>query len=71
MEKMFIGTNPKGLIVGDPTVLAKAFPKDAKSCDMVQDQLITASTEVRPYVDVEDSVASVSLSIATEPELCM
>ena len=72
MEEMFIGTNANGLVVGDPTVLAKALPNDPESCDMVKDQLYTASTEVKPYVDVEDSAASVSLStIATEPEFCM
>lgn len=70
MEEMFIGTNANGLVIGDPTVLARAVAKDVESEDMLRDQLITASTEVTPYVDVKDDVASISIA-AAEPELCM
>ena len=74
MEEMFIGTNANGLIVGDPTVLARAAVKDVESEDMIRGQLITSSTEVTPYVDEQDAVETVSFSDVVkdvELEPCM
>lgn len=70
MEEMFIGTNSNGLVIGDVSILSRAVPQDQESRDMIVDQMLSAATAT-PYVDVEDTVASVSISAAVEPELCI
>lgn len=70
MEEMFIGTNSKGLIVGDPSVLSRALPQDQESREMIVEQIVDAATAT-PYVETADSVEMSAIAAAVEPELCV
>lgn len=70
MEEMFIGTNSKGLVIGDVSVLSKALPQDQESRDMIVEQMVDGATAT-PFTETVDLTGTVSISAAVEPELCI
>ena len=70
MEEMFIGTNSKGLVIGDVSVLSKALPQDQESRDKIVEQMVDGATAT-PFTETVDLTETVSISAAVEPELCI
>lgn len=71
-QNMFIGTNDKGLVIGDPSVLKLANPQDQESREMIVEQMVDGATAV-PYVEEAENVVeqdTVSIPVV-EAEPCM